>query len=61
MRFTFEAADGNSEQVSRRDFNQRAVFLSFNYTFGRPPRIRQPRPDQQQQPQSPDPMGGVGP
>jgi outer membrane receptor protein involved in Fe transport len=59
MRFTFEAADGNSEQVTRRHFNQRAVFLSFNYNFGRPPRIRQPRPDQQQ-PQSPDPMGGVG-
>ncbi|HET7233993.1 MAG TPA: TonB-dependent receptor [Longimicrobium sp.] len=61
MRFTFETADGNSEQISRRSFNARAVFLSFSYNFGRPPRIRQPRPDQQQQPQTPDPMGGVGP
>ncbi|HYH80239.1 MAG TPA: TonB-dependent receptor, partial [Longimicrobium sp.] len=60
MRFTFETADDNSEQISRRDFNQRAVYLSFNYTFGRPPRMRQPRPDQQQ-PQSPDPGMGVGP
>jgi len=60
MRFRFETEDANTEQVSQRNFNQRAVFLSFNYTFGRPPRMRQPRPDQQQ-PQSPDPMGGVGP
>jgi hypothetical protein len=60
MRFTFETADGNSEQISRRSFNMRAVFLSFNYNFGRPPRMRQPRPDQQQ-PQAPDPGLGVGP
>jgi len=62
MRFRFETADGNSEQISRRSFNMRAVFLTFNYNFGRPPRMRQPRPqDPQQQPQT-DPGGiGVGP
>jgi outer membrane receptor protein involved in Fe transport len=60
MRLTFEAADANSDQISRRNFNQRAVFLSFNYSFGRPPRMRQPRPDPQQ-PQAPDPGMGVGP
>ncbi|HEU4561818.1 MAG TPA: TonB-dependent receptor [Longimicrobium sp.] len=59
MRFHFEADDGNSETLTRRSFNQRAVFLTFNYNFGRPPRIRQPRPDQQQ-PQG-DPGLGVGP
>lgn len=56
MRFYIRTDDERFVQVSDREFGARAVFLGFNYNFGRPPRIRQPQP--QQQPEA-DPRGGV--
>lgn len=56
MRFNVVTDDGRFIQETNRQFGARAVFLGFNYNFGRPPRIRQPQP--QQQPES-DPRGGV--
>ncbi len=57
MGFTVRTDDGRFIQESDRRFGARAVFLGFNYNFGRPPRIRQPQP-QQAQPDA-DPRGGV--
>ncbi|HEX8271651.1 MAG TPA: TonB-dependent receptor [Longimicrobiaceae bacterium] len=57
MRFNIRTDDGSFIQVSDRRFGSRAVFLGVNYNFGRPPRIRQPQP-QQQQPEV-DPRSGV--
>ncbi|HEX2190635.1 MAG TPA: TonB-dependent receptor [Longimicrobiaceae bacterium] len=56
MRFNLRTSDGRFFQETERSFGARAVFLTFNYNFGRPPRIRQPQP---QQPQNPDPQGGL--
>jgi outer membrane receptor protein involved in Fe transport len=45
----------NYTETQTRRFDSRAVYLSFSYTFGHPPRLRQPEPDQPQTP--PDPNG----
>ncbi|MET0398684.1 MAG: TonB-dependent receptor [Longimicrobiaceae bacterium] len=56
MRFNVRTDDGRFIQETDRRFGARAVFLGFNYNFGRPPRVRQPQP--QQQPEA-DPRSGV--
>lgn len=56
MRFSLRTSDGRFVQETERRFGARAVFLTFNHTFGRPPRIRQQQP--QQQPDN-DPRTGV--
>jgi outer membrane receptor protein involved in Fe transport len=62
MRFNMSTTTSGLDQVMQRRFNSRAVYLSYSYTFGHPPRLRtppqQPQPDQQQ-PQ--DPSGVPGP
>jgi ferric enterobactin receptor len=45
---------------SERRFGARAVFLSFNYTFGQTPRLRAPRP-QEQAPADPSQTGSPVP
>ena len=50
QRFRVRAGDENLSQFTSRRFGVRAVFLSYQYTFGRPPRIRT-RPEEPQQPQ----------
>ncbi|HJR54492.1 MAG TPA: TonB-dependent receptor [Gemmatimonadota bacterium] len=45
MGFRVEAADDNIRQITERNFDARSVHLTFQYTFGKPPRVRQPRPD----------------
>lgn len=47
MGFSFRTQDANSIQTSTRKFDSRAVYLSFNYTFGQQPRLR-PRRGQDQ-------------
>ncbi|HEX6748549.1 MAG TPA: TonB-dependent receptor [Longimicrobium sp.] len=49
MRFSFTASSSSYSQEQLRRFNARAVYLSFSYNFGRPPRLRMP----QQQPEQP--------
>ncbi|HEX2190169.1 MAG TPA: TonB-dependent receptor [Longimicrobiaceae bacterium] len=46
MRFRVEAGDDNLTQVTERKFNSRAVHLTFQYNFGKAPKIRQ-RPQEQ--------------
>ncbi|HEX2077369.1 MAG TPA: TonB-dependent receptor [Longimicrobium sp.] len=48
QRFRVRAGDDNIIQLTERTFTSRAVHLSLQYNFGRPPRVRQPQPDQQQ-------------
>jgi len=57
QRFRVHAGDDNVIQLTERSFTSRAVHVTFQYNFGRPPRLRQPRP-QEQQPQGGTPFGG---
>ncbi|HEX2206700.1 MAG TPA: TonB-dependent receptor [Longimicrobium sp.] len=47
QRFRVRAGDDNIIQFTERTFTSRAVHLSLQYNFGRPPRVRQPRQDDQ--------------
>jgi ferric enterobactin receptor len=55
-RFRVEAGDDNVIQLTERQFNMRALHLTFQYNFGQAPRLRQ-RP-QDQQPSGGTPFGG---
>lgn len=46
-RFRVEVGDDNIIQLTHRSFNSRAVFLSFQYSVGQTPRIRQRQEEQQ--------------
>lgn len=61
MRFSFTTNSPSFEQVQRRQFNARAVYLSFSYNFGHPPRLRTPPAQPQQDQQQGDPSGIPGP
>lgn len=56
QRFRIRAGDDNLIQLTERTFTSRAVHLSVQYNFGRPPRVRQPRQDEQ--PSGGSPFGG---
>ncbi|HEU4880806.1 MAG TPA: TonB-dependent receptor [Longimicrobium sp.] len=56
QRFRVSAGDDNVIQLTERTFTSRAVHLSVQYNFGRPPRMRQPRQDEQ--PSGGTPFGG---
>jgi ferric enterobactin receptor len=45
--FKIRAGDDNVMQITERNFGVRGVFLNFQYTYGRPPRIRQPEQPEQ--------------
>jgi outer membrane receptor protein involved in Fe transport len=46
MRFRIRTGDGKVMQLTQRNPQLRAVFLGYQYNFGRPPRVRQVAPDQ---------------
>jgi hypothetical protein len=46
--FKIRAGDDNVIQITERNFGVRGVFLNFQYTYGRPPRIRQQEQPEQQ-------------
>jgi outer membrane receptor protein involved in Fe transport len=56
QRFRIEAGDDNVIQFTERSFTSRALHATFQYNFGRPPRLRQ-RPQEPQQ-QGGSPFGG---
>lgn len=56
QRFRIRAGDDNIIQLTERTFTSRAVHLVVQYNFGRPPRVRQPRQDEQ--PSGGTPFGG---
>ena len=55
QRFRARVGDDNIIQLTERTFTSRAVHLAFQYSFGRPPRVRQRPAEQQPQPQTPFP------
>ena len=55
--FKIRAYNDEIIQLTQRQFGVRGTFLSFNYTWGQAPRIRQPQPDNAPAPQSGFPTG----
>jgi outer membrane receptor protein involved in Fe transport len=45
--FRVRAGDDKVMQITERNFGTRMVWLAFQYNYGRPPRVRQPRQDQE--------------
>ena len=54
--FRIDVGDDNILQLTTRYFNQRAAYLTVQYNWGKPPRLRQRKQDDQ--PQSANPFGG---
>lgn len=52
MGFRIEAGDDDVTQITERKFGARAVHLTFQYSFGQAPKVRQPRPDTTSEPQA---------
>ena len=46
MRFRVRAGDGTVVQLTERNPKSRMVFMGYQYSFGRPPRVRQVAPEQ---------------
>jgi len=46
MRFRIKTTDGKVLQLTERNPQSRVVFVGYQYSFGRPPRVRQVAPDQ---------------
>jgi ferric enterobactin receptor len=46
--FKVKVGDDNITQITERKFGVRGTFLSFQYNFGQAPKIRVPRPEEQQ-------------
>jgi ferric enterobactin receptor len=49
MRFSIRTGNETLMQTTQRTPGVRAVFLGYQYNFGRPPRVREPRPSDQPQ------------
>lgn len=49
MGFRVEAGDQTLWQITERRFGVRALHLTYQYTFGQAPRVRQPQPQQEPQ------------
>jgi ferric enterobactin receptor len=45
--FRVRAGDDNVMQITERNFGSRMVWLALQYSYGRPPRLRQPRQEQE--------------
>ena len=58
MGMKIRTGDDNIMQVTQRKFGVRAAFLTFQYTFGQTPKIRQPQQQPQDQPSNGFPSGG---
>ncbi len=50
MGFSVRAREGNVVQFTTRKFDVRAVHLTYQFSYGQAPRVRQPRPEQQEAP-----------
>ena len=45
--FRVRAGDDKVMQITERNFGSRMVWLAFQVNYGRPPRVRQPRQEQE--------------
>ena len=50
MKFRIQAGDDNLQQITQRKFGVRATYFTFQWNYGKPPKIRQP---QQEAPPAP--------
>ena len=55
MKFKVQAGDDKTVQFTERSFDSRSVYLTYQYNFGRPPRVRVPKVD------APQDTGGFPP
>ncbi len=46
MKFRIKAGDDNLEQITARQFGVKATYLTFQWNYGKPPRVRLPQQDQ---------------
>ena len=46
MKFRIKAGDDNLEQITARRFGVRATYFTFQWNYGKPPRVRLPQQDQ---------------
>jgi hypothetical protein len=52
MKFRVNVGDDNINQLTTRQFNNRALFLTYQWNFGQQPRMKQRRQEEQQAPQT---------
>jgi ferric enterobactin receptor len=57
-RMRVQAGTGGLTQITERSFGNRAAYLTYQWNYGQTPRVRQPRPDDQPQPQGGGGFGG---
>lgn len=48
QRFRVYGLNGTVRQVTERNFGARAAYVGFQYSYGKPPKVRQPEQNQQQ-------------
>jgi outer membrane receptor protein involved in Fe transport len=46
MKFRIKAGDDNLEQITARRFGVRATYVTFQWNYGKPPKVRLPQQDQ---------------
>jgi ferric enterobactin receptor len=46
MKFRIKAGDDNLEQITTRQFGVRATYFTFQWNYGKPPKVRLPQQDQ---------------
>ncbi|MFL5621791.1 MAG: hypothetical protein ACJ8AB_04010, partial [Gemmatimonadaceae bacterium] len=44
-KFRIVAGDDNLQQITARRFGVRATYVTFQWNYGKPPKIRQPQQD----------------
>jgi outer membrane receptor protein involved in Fe transport len=52
MKFRVNVGDDNINQLTTRQFNNRALFLTYQWNFGQTPKMKQRRQEEQQAPQT---------
>lgn len=52
MKFRVDVADDNIRQLTTRNFNNRALYLTYQYNFGTQPKLKQRRQEEQTQSQT---------
>jgi ferric enterobactin receptor len=52
MKFKVNVGDDNIQQFTSRQFNNRALFLTYQWNFGQTPKMKQRRQEEQQAPQT---------
>ncbi len=48
MKFRVDVSDDNIRQLTTRNFNNRALYLTYQYNFGQAPKLKQRRQEEQQ-------------